>query len=129
MRIGTAQMSSLAWTLRLLCCLAVFQCVTTLTSRAVFAQSRQSAREMGIVVCVLPPGPLNAIPDVAGVRVGQVTIVRGDSVNTGFTAILPHGENPFSASRPAPALGVLLGRLSGALLRSPSPSNPKDSNR
>lgn len=113
MRIGTAQMSSLAWTLRLLCCLAVFMCVTTLTSRAVFAQSRQSAREMGVVVGVLPPGPLNAITDVAGVRVGQVTIVRGDSVNTGVTAILPHGGNIFRDKVPA---AVVVGNGFGKLV-------------
>jgi D-aminopeptidase len=41
----------------------------------------------------LPAGPLNAITDVAGVEVGQTTIVRGDNVRTGVTAILPHAGN------------------------------------
>ncbi len=114
MRIRNAQMSSLAWTLRLPCCIVVFACVTTLTSRAVFAQNRQSAREMGVVVGVLPPGPLNAITDVAGVRVGQVTIVRGDSVNTGVTAILPHGGNIFRDKVPAAiVVGNGFGKLAG----------------
>ena len=114
MRIGTAQMSSLAVTLRWPWCVAVFACLMTLTSRAVFAQNRQSAREMGVVVGVLPPGPLNAITDVAGVRVGQVTIVRGDSVNTGVTAILPHGGNIFRDKVPAAVVvGNGFGKLAG----------------
>ena len=65
------------------------------------AQIRQSPREMGVVVGVLPTGPLNAITDVAGVRVGQVTVVLGDSINTGVTAILPHGGNIFRRKVPA----------------------------
>ena len=65
------------------------------------AQERRSPREMGVIVGVLPPGPGNAITDVAGVRVGQVTIVEGDSVNTGVTAILPHGRNVFQRKVPA----------------------------
>ncbi len=56
---------------------------------------RPRARDIGIVVGSIPTGPLNAITDVAGVRVGHTTIARGDSINTGITAILPHGGNPF----------------------------------
>jgi D-aminopeptidase len=54
-------------------------------------QERPRAREIGLVVGTLPPGPLNAITDVPGVRVGQTTLVRGETVRTGVTAILPHG--------------------------------------
>ncbi|MEA2063866.1 MAG: P1 family peptidase, partial [Gemmatimonadota bacterium] len=43
----------------------------------------------------LPPGPYNAITDVAGILVGHTTIIRGDSIRTGVTAILPHGGNLF----------------------------------
>jgi hypothetical protein len=61
---------------------------------------RPRAREAGVRVGVLPVGPLNAITDVAGVRVGQRTVVEGDSVRTGVTAILPHGGNAsWSGSR------------------------------
>ncbi|MGH9943729.1 MAG: P1 family peptidase, partial [Pyrinomonadaceae bacterium] len=46
-------------------------------------QSRPRAREAGIVVGILPAGSLNAITDVAGVRVGHTTIIRGDNIRTG----------------------------------------------
>ncbi|HEV2387112.1 MAG TPA: P1 family peptidase [Candidatus Acidoferrales bacterium] len=56
---------------------------------------RPRARDLGIHPGVYQSGPLNAITDVAGVEVGQVTIVQGDSVRTGVTAILPHAGNMF----------------------------------
>jgi len=56
---------------------------------------RPRARELGIRPGMYEPGPFNAITDVAGVRVGQVTIVEGKDVRTGVTAILPHGGNLF----------------------------------
>lgn len=59
------------------------------------------AREAGIVIGVLPPGPLNAITDVAGVQVGHVTIEEGKDVHTGVTAILPHQGNVFRSRVPA----------------------------
>lgn len=59
------------------------------------------ARDAGVVVGILPPGALNAITDVAGVKVGHVTLVRGKAVNTGVTAILPHGGNLFQDKVPA----------------------------
>lgn len=59
------------------------------------------AREAGIVVGIVAPGPANAITDVAGVRVGQVTLKRGTAVNTGVTAVLPHGGNLFQDKVPA----------------------------
>ncbi len=63
-------------------------------------QPRPRARDLGVVVGVLPPGPLNAITDVAGVRVGHTTIMRGDELRTGVTAILPHGGNLFREKVP-----------------------------
>jgi len=62
---------------------------------------RMRAREAGIRPGVLPPGPLNAITDVDGVKVGHVTLVRGDSVRTGVTAVLPHGGNLYADKVPA----------------------------
>src|SRR5512145_2589399 len=79
------------------------------------AQARPRARDIGISVGSIPPGPLNAITDVAGVRVGHVTIARGDSINTGITAILPHGGNPFRAKVPA---AVVVGNGFGKLMGS-----------
>lgn len=59
------------------------------------------ARAAGIEIGVLPAGPLNAITDVPGVRVGHVTIEEGKDVHTGVTAILPHGGNVFRSRVPA----------------------------
>ena len=75
---------------------------------------RPRARDLGITIGVLPPGPLNAITDVAGVRVGQVTVAAGDSINTGITAILPHGGNVFLEKVPAAvSVGNGFGKLTG----------------
>src|SRR5215467_9393579 len=56
---------------------------------------RPRAREIGVIVGVLPPGPLNAITDVKGVAVGHKTIINADDIRTGITAILPHTRNLF----------------------------------
>lgn len=65
------------------------------------AQAGPRARDAGVVVGILPTGPLNTITDVEGVRVGQVTLIEGSTVNTGVTAILPHGGNIFQDKVPA----------------------------
>jgi D-aminopeptidase len=76
---------------------------------------RPRVRDLGIVVGVLPPGPLDAITDVAGVRVGHATIARGDSINTGVTAVLPHGGNLFRDKVPAAiVVGNGFGKLMGS---------------
>src|SRR5947208_14841324 len=58
-------------------------------------EARPRARDAGVTLGILPPGPLNAITDVAGVRVGHTTVVRGETIRTGVTAVLPHGGNLF----------------------------------
>jgi D-aminopeptidase len=79
------------------------------------AQQRTRARALGVAPGTLPTGSLNAITDVPGVRVGQVTIVRGDSVRTGITAILPHGGNLFLDRVPAAVhVGNGFGKLLGS---------------
>ena len=65
------------------------------------SEDRPRAREFGLVVGVLPTGPLNAITDVPGVKVGQVTLIEGKNVRTGVTAVLPHGGNIFQDKVPA----------------------------
>ena len=65
------------------------------------AQERPRARELGLRVGILPIGDRNAITDVPGVLVGEVTAASGDSINTGITAILPHGGNLFRDPVPA----------------------------
>lgn len=59
------------------------------------AQGRPRVRDLGLQIGVYQPGALNAITDVPGVRVGQVTLVEGDDVRTGVTAVLPHDGNVF----------------------------------
>src|SRR5688572_21815551 len=80
-----------------------------------FTLAQQRARDLGIAPGVLPPGPLNAITDVAGVRVGHVTLREGNSIRTGVTAILPHGGNLFRDKVPA-AIHVAnaFGKLAGS---------------
>src|SRR5580658_10485168 len=63
-------------------------------------EARPRVRDLGVEVGVLPPGPLNAITDVAGVKVGQTTLIRGDNIRTGVTAILPHGGNLYKERVP-----------------------------
>ena len=84
---------------------------------AMFGQTetRPRVRDLGVEVGVLPPGPLNAITDVAGVKVGQTTLIRGDNIRTGVTAILPHGGNLYKERVPgAVFLGNAYGKLAGS---------------
>ncbi len=76
---------------------------------------RPRAREIGIEPGVFPPGPLNAITDVAGVRVGHTTLVEGDNIRTGVTAILPPGDNLFQDKvAGAVFVGNAFGKLAGS---------------
>jgi D-aminopeptidase len=78
-------------------------------------QTRPRARDIGLKVGVLPPGPLDAITDVAGVRVGHTTIVRGDKIRTGVTCVAPHGGNLFREKVPgAVFVGNGFGKLAGS---------------
>jgi D-aminopeptidase len=94
--------------------------VLALSSTAVtfcFAQGagRPRARDLGLRIGVLPTGDLNAITDVAGITVGQSTIIKGDNVRTGITAILPHGGNLFQQKVPAAIyVGNGFGKLAGS---------------
>lgn len=78
-------------------------------------QSQQKRiRDYGIELGVLSTGPLNAITDVPGVRVGHSTLISGDSVRTGVTAIVPHGGNVFQQKVPAAIyIGNGFGKLAG----------------
>lgn len=62
---------------------------------------RPRARDLGFKIGVLPTGALNAITDVGGVSVGHRSLIQGDSVRTGVTAILPHSSNVFQNKVPA----------------------------
>ena len=76
---------------------------------------RPRARDIGITPGVLPTGPLNAITDVADVRVGHVTRIEGDRIRTGVTAIVPHGGNVFRDKvAGAVFVGNAFGKLAGS---------------
>jgi D-aminopeptidase len=77
--------------------------------------ARPRARDLGIAPGVLPAGEANAITDVAGVRVGHTTLIEGDTVRTGVTAIVPHGGNVFQEKVPgAVFVGNAFGKLAGS---------------
>jgi D-aminopeptidase len=82
---------------------------------AAAAQGRVRARDLDVAPGVFSPGALNAITDVAGVRVGQLTLSEGDRVRTGVTAIFPHGGNAYRERVPAALhVGNGFGKLLGA---------------
>ena len=77
--------------------------------------NRPRARDLGLAPGVYPPGPLNAITDVAGVRVGHTTLIEGDDVRTGVTAIIPADGNLFQDKVPgAVFVGNAFGKLAGS---------------
>ncbi len=97
--------------IRLICVLLFLSLMTPPNQ----SQTRPRAREAGVIVGVLPTGPLNAITDVDGVLVGHTTIIRGDNIRTGVTAILPHGGNLFREKVPgAVFVGNGFGKLAGS---------------
>ena len=84
----------------------------------VFAQTaprRPRARDAGVKIGILPTGPLNSITDVDGVSVGHTTIIKGDNIRTGVTAIIPHNGNLFQEKVPgAVFVGNGFGKLMGS---------------
>ena len=78
-------------------------------------ERRARARELGVAPGIFRPGALNAITDVAGVRVGHATVIAGDSIRTGVTAVVPHAGNLFYERVPAALhVGNAFGKLVGA---------------
>ncbi|MBI4475679.1 MAG: P1 family peptidase [Acidobacteria bacterium] len=89
----------------------VIACLGTATAQS----GRPRARDLGLAPGVFPPGPLNAITDVIGVKVGHVTLVEGERVRTGVTAIVPHGGNIFQEKvGGAVFVGNAFGKLAGS---------------
>ncbi len=92
--------------------IAILALVCSTTTQAQAPRAR--ARDLGVKPGVFPPGTLNAITDVAGVRVGHATVTEGDSVRTGVTAILPHEGNVFLERVPAALhVGNGFGKITG----------------
>lgn len=77
--------------------------------------ARPRARALGIAPGILSTGRLNAITDVHPVRVGHVTVIEGDDIRTGATAILPHADNVYQNKVPA---GIVVGNGYGKLIGS-----------
>ncbi len=95
--------------------LILIMAIASLIINSTNAQNRPRAREAGVVVGILPTGANNAITDVEGVLVGHTTLVRGDNVRTGVTAILPHSGNLFREKVPgAVFVGNGFGKLAGS---------------
>lgn len=93
--------------------LAIF---LTLSAEAISqVETRPRARDIGVKIGILSPGPLNSITDVEGVLIGHTTIIRGENVRTGVTAVLPHGGNLFREKVPG-AVHVAngFGKLAGS---------------
>jgi len=89
--------------------------VTAAAAQNTAPNTRPRASDLGLKVGVLPTGVLDAITDVAGVEVGQTTIIRGEDVRTGVTAILPHPGNLFREKVPgAVFVGNAFGKLAGS---------------
>jgi D-aminopeptidase len=79
------------------------------------AQARMRARDLGVAPGIFKTGANNAITDVTGVKVGHATIISGDSIHTGVTAILPHGGNLYQDRVPAAVhVGNAFGKLVGS---------------
>ena len=93
--------------------------ITLLIAAAPFCLSAQEserprARDLGMTIGIFDTGEHNAITDVTGVRVGHTTVIEGDSIRTGVTAILPHGGNLYSNRVPAAIhVGNGFGKLLG----------------
>jgi D-aminopeptidase len=85
------------------------------SAASLLAQERPRARQLGIEPGIYPPGPLNAITDVDGVRVGHITVIEGNDVRTGVTAVLPHAGNLFQDKvAGAVFVGNAFGKLTGS---------------
>src|SRR4030095_8665718 len=96
------------WLLSFVNLAATFWCLA-------YAQQRPRAREAGIAPGLLEPGRLNAITDVAGVTVGHTTLIDGDRVRTGVTAVVPHDGNVFQEKvAGAVFVGNAFGKLAGS---------------
>jgi D-aminopeptidase len=78
------------------------------------AEQRPRARDVGVVIGTMSPGPHNAITDVDGVGIGHATLVEGTRLHTGVTAIVPHAGNMFRQRVPAAiVVGNGFGKLAG----------------
>ncbi|WP_343570483.1 P1 family peptidase [Sphingobacterium sp.] len=89
--------------------------LTMLTILCLHTHAQTRVRELGLTPGVLAPGKKNSITDVTGVLVGHKTVIKGDNVRTGVTAILPHNGNIYQEKVPAAVfIGNGFGKLAGS---------------
>jgi D-aminopeptidase len=89
--------------------------ISAASAQTTSSPARPRASDLGLKVGILPTGTLNAITDVAGVEVGHTTIIRGDDLRTGVTAVLPHPGNLYREKVPgAVFVGNGFGKLAGS---------------
>lgn len=94
--------------------LLLVQAIIFQPGQEVFCQNKR-VRDYGIQPGVMNPGPYNAITDVPGVTVGHKTLITGEEVRTGVTAIIPHQGNIFRNKVPAAIyVGNGYGKLAGS---------------
>jgi D-aminopeptidase len=100
---------------KLLAAAIVLWVATFAAAQSTSPKARLRASDLGLKVGILQSGPLDAITDVAGVEVGQTTIIRGDNIRTGVTAVLPHSGNLYREKVPgAVFVGNGFGKLAGS---------------
>ena len=88
---------------------------TNAIAQTTASRPRPRATDLGLKVGVLPRGPLDAITDVAGVTVGHKTLISGENIRTGVTAVLPHSGNLYRERVPAAIyVGNGYGKLAGS---------------
>src|SRR6266576_771733 len=99
---------------KILATAAVLLVIAAAYAQSTTSATRPRASDLGLKVGILPTGPLDAITDVAGVEVGHTTVIRGDDVRTGVTAIVPHPGNLYGEKVPgAVFVGNGFGKLAG----------------
>src|SRR5438874_5270849 len=100
---------------KILAAAAVLLVIAVASAQSTRSVTRPRASDLGLKVGILPTGPLDAITDVAGVEVGHTTVIRGNEIHTGVTAIVPHPGNLYRERVPgAIFVGNGFGKLAGS---------------
>lgn len=103
------------WSNKLVAAATVLLATAFAAAQNTTPNARPRASDLGLKVGILPTGQLDAITDVSGVEVGQTTIIRGDNIRTGVTAVLPHSGNLYREKVPgAIFVGNGFGKLAGS---------------
>src|SRR5438067_4034354 len=100
---------------KILAAAAALLATSIASAQGTTSMTRPRAADLRLKVGILPTGPLDAITDVAGVAVGHTTVIRGDDIRTGVTAVVPHPGNLYREKVPgAIFVGNGFGKLAGS---------------